>query len=182
MKKLGLQSKEISSNTSKMIETLIHKYDLKPHPEGGFGQLLYEDPGVLDQVSLPNEYNGSRPYWNGIYFLLPEGTRSILHRLRMNELWNFYLGGPLQLFQISPDGEFTTITLGANITAGQEVAHVFPKGHWIGAKPMEGSGFSLVSCITAPGFTFDDWEKGQRELLLKQFPHLEKTILILTDG
>ena len=51
----------------------------------------------------------------------------------------------------------------------------------MGALPAKGSDFSLVGCSTAPGFTFEDWEKGDRGNLLKQFPNAESVIKLLTD-
>ncbi len=163
------------------VKDIIQKYDLIPHPEGGYSRLLHQDPDVLDADCLPKGYNGSRPLWNGIYYLLPEGIVSILHRIRMSELWNFYMGGPLELFDISPSGALKTIILGQNLSSAQDLAYVFPKGHWIAAKPIEGSSFSFVSCITSPGFTFADWEKGNREELSRYYPHLKEVIVMLTE-
>jgi predicted cupin superfamily sugar epimerase len=166
---------------SLLIKDLLKKYSLEPHPEGGFARLLYEDPWKLSPDSLPSEFKSSRSLWNGIYFLLPGGCKSVFHRITMNELWNFYLGGPLELFQISPEGELKSLILGHDLLSGQEVAYVFPKNHWIAAKPTKNTVFSFVSCITAPGFTFDDWEKGDRNTLLSKYPHLSKEIISLTD-
>jgi predicted cupin superfamily sugar epimerase len=162
-------------------ETLVEHLNLKPHPEGGFAQTFYEDEGIIPMHALPQEFNGERPFWNAIYYLLPQGSKSILHKLRMNELWNFYLGGPLELYQLSPEGEFKKTILGNDIMKGQKLVHVFPKDHWIGAIPCKTSNFSLVSCVTAPGFTFDDWEKGEREVLLEKFPQLTPVIKLLTN-
>lgn len=165
-----------------IIEKLIKIYDMKPHVEGGYSSLLFEDAGLIPGSVLPNEFQGKdRPYWNGIYYLLTANDRSIFHKIRMTELWNFYLGGPLDIFQISPEGDFQQITLGKDVFNAQKFTHVFPKGYWIGAKPGKGTDFSFVSCITAPGFYFDDWEKASKESLLKLCPQASKTIKLLTD-
>lgn len=162
------------------IKNLIHLYNLKPHVEGGFAQLLYEDECRIKSECLPNGFQGDRAIWNAIYYLLPKGSRSILHRIKMDELWNFYLGEPLELFDISPAGELKKVILGQDLSANQRFAYVFPKNHWIGALPQEHAEFSFVSCVTSPGFTFADWEKGDYQKLSEAFPHLQEVIKALT--
>lgn len=162
---------------------MINRYDLKPHPEGGYSTLLFEDIKKISESSLPKGYQGDRSFWNAIYYLLPNGTQSMFHRIRMAELWNFCIGAPLELYDISPDGKLKKTLLGNELTKGQEPAYVFPEGHWIAAKPLtsQQDTFSFVSCITAPGFTFLDWERGEREKLLTLFPYLQEIIETLTD-
>lgn len=168
-----------SENTN--IQEIIQIYDLKPHLEGGYAQLLHQDPQIIEEGCLPQGIKGSRPFWNAIYYLLPKGSRCIFHRIKMSELWNFYLGGPLELFDISTSGELKKIILGNDILAGQQLAYVFPKDHWIGAKPVQDFEFSFVSCVTCPGFTFADWEKGDHQKLSNKYPHLQEIISMLTN-
>jgi uncharacterized protein len=168
--------------TNFSLEDVIRVYDLQPHIEGGYSQLLYQDAQMLSQSCLTNDYESPRCLWNGIYYLLPSGGKCIFHRIRMTELWNFYLGVSLELFEISPEGMLKKIILGPNILSGEKFAYVFPKNHWIAAKCLskKSSEFSLVSCITTPGFTFADWEKGERKTLLKKYPSLRDVIISLT--
>lgn len=168
----------------KVLETeyqkVIEIFNLKPHVEGGFASPLYEDEYAIKEQCLPYGYKGDRPFWNAIYYLLPRDSKCIFHKIKMDELWNFYLGGPLELFDISPLGKFKKIILGHDLSAGHQLAHVFPKNHWIGAKPAQNVEFSFVSCVTCPGFTFADWEKGDRQVLVDRFPHLKNIIEMLT--
>ncbi len=169
------------TNTS-IIEKLIKMYDMKTHLEGGYSSLLFEDRGLIPGGSLSSEFQGKdRPYWNGIYYLLTKEDRSSFHKIRMTELWNFYLGHPLEIFQISPEGDFQQITLGKDVFSGQKFTHVVPKGYWIGAKPAKESDFSFVSCVTAPGFYQDDWEKANRNHLLRLCPTQSHIIELLTE-
>ena len=161
-------------------EDIIKHFNLKPHPEGGYANLLYEDPDILDESTLPPGYIGSRAVWNAIYYLLPKDSKCVFHRIRMSEMWNFYLGGPLELYDISPEGKLTKCILGHELEKGQQVAYIFPKGHWIGATPSMGSSFSFVSCVTAPGFKFSDWEVGSKTFLSQKHPHLINIINKLT--
>ncbi len=168
------------SNKNLCWAEIVLKFKMKPHPEGGYSSLLYEETQKIAKKCLPSEYDGDRSFWNGIYYLLPVGSKTILHRIRMTELWNFYLGCPLELYDLSPNGEVKRVLLGQDLTNGQELAYVFPKGNWIAARPGSDQmwDFSLVSCVTAPGFTFADWEKGDLNKLKKQYP---KNIELITE-
>ena len=161
-------------------EEILELYNMKPHPEGGFSKLLFEDTEILKEGCLPVGYDGSRPLWNAIYYLLPTGSKSIFHKIRMNEMWNFHLGGSLDLYTLSPQGKLSKIVMGNRLDLDEHVSYVIPKNHWIAAEPTEGSPYSLVSCVTCPGFTFLDWQKGKREHLIKLYPNLENLIIEFT--
>lgn len=148
---------------SSTVQELIKLYNLKPHPEGGYYAETFRD-------------NNSA----AIYFLLPKGAKSHLHRLSCNEIWHFYLGGPLNLIEIGPNGQVRNTILGNDISAGHKLQHVVPAGHWFGAKPDKGVEFSLIGCTTSPGFDFADLEMGKREELIKQFPNAKNIIKELT--
>ena len=161
-------------------QSIIQKFGLTQHPEGGHYRETYRSDLVLDRRCLPARYSGDRVAATAILFLLCEGEKSNLHRLRSDEVWHFYLGGPLDLFWVSPAGEAKTITLGQEIEAGQTVQALVPAGAWMGACPQPGAGFCLVGCTVAPGFDFADFEMGNRAELLAGFPHLKELIGRLT--
>ncbi|MBI4236802.1 MAG: cupin domain-containing protein [Deltaproteobacteria bacterium] len=161
-------------------EALIQHFQLQPHPEGGFFRETFRDGGTIPQAALPKRFSGDRSFSTAIYFLLPEGKRSQLHRITADELWHFYLGDPLVVVEIRPDGRTTETLLGHDVLAGQCVQHVVPAGHWFGAYPAPGSRFSFVGCTVAPGFDFADFEMGEREALLRQFPQARDVVERLT--
>jgi uncharacterized protein len=163
------------------IETLIQQFSLQPHPEGGFFMETYRAEETIPQASLPKMFHGDRHFSTAIYFLLPQGTRSRLHRIASDEVWHFYLGDPLTLIVIHPWGSMTEVVLGQDIAQGQRVQYVVPAGCWFGAYPSEGSRYSFVGCTVAPGFDFADFELGKRSLLLHQFPFARAIIERLTD-
>jgi len=161
-------------------EQLIHQLGLQPHPEGGYFRETYKSPVILPESALPG-CTGGRSAGTAIYFLLRKGDKSRLHRLRFEEVWHFYLGGPLHLVVISHGGKVEQFTLGQDLEAGQELQHVVPAGHWFGAYPLPESPYSLVGCTVAPGFAFEDFGLGERNELTSYFPHLRELIARLTD-
>src|ERR1700683_684772 len=82
----------------------IEKYGLVSHPEGGFFKETYRSNESIARAGLPGRFSGSRSISTAIYFLLPNGTKSRLHRIKADEVWHFYAGGPRHLIEIAPDG------------------------------------------------------------------------------
>ena len=140
---------------------LIALHGLRPHPEGGFYRETYRSGGRTAR---------GRRYSTAIYFLLPAGARSRLHRLKSDELWHFYLGGPLTVAQIHPGGRVERTVLGPDAAAGQTQQLVVPAGVWFGAYPEPGTSYSFVGCTVAPGFDFEDFEIADAAALLAEFP------------
>ena len=74
---------------------LIDALGLVPHPEGGFFREIHRTAATVISPScgLP------RNCLTDIYFLLAAGQESRFHRVLHDELWHFYEGAPLQLFE-----------------------------------------------------------------------------------
>lgn len=157
------------------VDELVSTYDLEPHPEGGFYKETYRAAKVIANEALPS-HAGARNYSTGIYYLLPAGSHSKLHRIQSDEMWHFYLGDPMTIVQISPEGAVETVLLGHDVQAGHKVQHVVPAGYWFGAYPNEGSEYAFVGCTVAPGFDFADFEFGHRDEMLQQYPHAQDII------
>lgn len=160
-------------------QELIKLYNLEAHPEGGYFKETYRAKGAITKEALPKNFKGDRNYSTAIYFLLPEGSKSKLHRLHSDEVFHFYLGGPLTVVQISPEGKVEKIILGQDVKAGEKLQHVVPAGYWFGAYPNPGVAFSFIGTTVAPGFDFQDFELGSRAELLKQFPKAKEVIELL---
>ncbi|MEK7745089.1 MAG: cupin domain-containing protein [Elusimicrobiota bacterium] len=162
-------------------QELIGLYGLLRHPEGGWFRESHRSAGVIPRSVLPAAFAGQRCYSTAVFFLLQKGERSLLHRLASEEIWHFYLGDPLRLVQLGPEGGAETFLLGQDAAAGQKLQHVVPAGTWFGAFPEPGSEYSFVGATVAPGFDFADFELGRREDLLKRFPRASEHIRELTE-
>jgi uncharacterized protein len=167
----AFEARMISANT------LIKIFDLKEHPEGGYFKESYRSSEIISRQALPPRYKGGRCFSTSIYFLLPVGSISRFHRIASDEVWHFYMGGPLELLQIPPDGKMEKVILGQDIAAGQKFQHVVPAGCWFGARPSMDSAYSFVGCTVAPGFDFADFELANPEDLSRRHPDLKEEIL-----
>ncbi|HZL65504.1 MAG TPA: cupin domain-containing protein [Thermoleophilia bacterium] len=167
---------------------------LEPHPEGGFFRETYR---ADETVATPR---GERPLSTAILFLVTAEAISHLHRLTSDELWVFQGGLPLELVTIAGDGAAHARVLGdveeaersrdravpptgggtpVGLPRGVEdwlPQALVPAGSWQGARLAGGPhlpadyAWALVSCIVTPGFSYEDFELGERETLLAEHP------------
>jgi uncharacterized protein len=160
-------------------EKLIAVLQLQPHPkEGGF---FRETHRSADQLSaLPVRYQGERSASTAIYYLLTNATFSAMHRLITDEVFHFYAGDPVRMLQLLPDGSGRTVILGPDVLAGQSPQVVVPAGVWQGSQLAPGGEFALLGATVAPGFEYADYEAGQRETLVRQYPGFAELIRQLT--
>jgi uncharacterized protein len=148
----------------------IHNLGLQLHPEGGYYRQTYRSDLLLPKESLPAQFVGSRPVSTAIYFLLDHPDFSAFHRLRSDEMWHFYLGGPLLVHIIEAGGELSKIHLGADPEAGEVFQAVVRAGCWFASQVRDPGRFALVGCTVAPGFDFEDFELAQRDSLAERYP------------
>ena len=162
-------------------EQIIKHFKMKPlRQEGGFFIETYRAAEVLKKEILPAGLSGDRNISTVILYLLTARTVSLMHRLKCDEMFHFYLGNPVTMLQLHPDGSSEIITLGHNILNEQKVQVLVPKGTWQGAFIQPGGKFSLMGCSVAPGFNEADFEMGDREMLLAKYPDMQELILHLT--
>ena len=148
----------------------IEQLSLKPHPEGGFYRETYRSEGTIPEGALPSHFQGKRHYSTAIYFLLQEGDYSAFHRIKSDECWHFYDGGPLWIHVIEKDGNYFRAMLGNKIKEKQLLQFVVPADTWFASEPAEGTVFSLVGCTVSPGFDFHDFEMADGAQLSLQYP------------
>ncbi len=164
-------------------EKIIKILELEPLPvEGGLFRLTYVSSESIQKEHLPHRYVTDKPFGTAIYYLLTSDPDSFsaLHKLPTDEIWHFYLGDPVELFELHPDGSSQKLVLGQKITQGQTLQRVVPAGVWQGSKVIEGGEFALLGTTMAPGFMPEDYVGGNRMELIEMYPDHEGTIRDLT--
>jgi len=167
-------------NTSITAKSLIEKFNLLPHPEGGFFKENYRSVETIPQSSLPKRFRGDRNYSTAIYFLLEQGNFSAFHKINSDECWHFYAGGPLLIYIIHLNGKLEIVKLGDDFHKGERYQAIVPAECWFASEPGSGTDFSFVGCTVAPGFDFGDFELAQTEELSKHYPQHKALIGKLT--
>ena len=144
----------------KNLKNLIERHSLTPHPEGGFYKETYRST-----------------HSTGIFYLLEHGDTSKFHRIKSDEMWHFYEGDSLTVVEIEEDG-----SLKETILSPENVQYVVLAGKWFGAYVPDGSEYAFVGCTVAPAFNFEDFEIGNEDELLRDFPNAAEMIKKLKNG
>ena len=158
----------------------IDRLQLTEHIEGGaFGE-VYRSPLIIPRKSLPVLFQGDRNASTSIYFLLQQGQFSAFHRIAADELWHFYFGDALLIYEIGHSGGLTVHRLGNDPEKGESFQAVVKAGSWFASVPAEGSEYALVGCTVAPGFDFADFELAEGDALARQYPAYREIIEAMT--
>ena len=153
------------------MQNLIDKYNLIPHPEGGYYAVVYESKQSVKSPVV----NKVRKALTHIYFLLLKGQVSIFHKVAHDEIWNFYQGDPLKLIKYNGSKvEEDVIGSGCSDYASIVEGGVYQAAESTGV-------YSLVGCSVAPGFEFEDFlflrdELDTKEKFIQKFPVYQKFV------
>ena len=158
----------------------IEKLQLTRHIEGGAFREIYRSPLTIPRRSLPVLFQGERNISTSIYFLLEKEEFSAFHRIASDELWHFYFGDPLIVYDIDEKGQLTQHQLGNDPSGNETLQCLVKAGHWFGARLQQGGEYALVGCTVSPGFDFDDFALAHRATLIQQYPQHEALITSLT--
>ena len=141
----------------KRAEQLIKTYDLQPHEEGGHFSEVYTAPFEAD----------GRPLAGSIYFLLDRGEVSRFHVIDCDEIWYFHEGCGMKIIVLA-DGSKEEYLLGSNVERGERAMIVIPKGCVFGAQNLDPEGYSFVSCMTTPKFSYDGFRLISEEEIIEK--------------
>lgn len=162
---------------------IIKLLGLKPlETEGGYFRETYRSEDILSKEVLPSRYRSDRCLATVIYYLLTPDNFSAMHKVSSDEIFHFYLGDLVQMLLLSPDGKGREVTLGQDIKRGQQLQMVVPRGVWQGVKLRKGGRFALLGTTVCPGFEYEDFILGMRDLLTKEYPKHAAEILGLTKS
>ena len=163
------------------IDKIKSALNLKSHPlEGGYFTETYRSEEIIPQEGLPPRYKEDRAQATAIYYLLTPDTFSAMHRLASDEIFHFYLGDPVEMLQLYPDGSGKIALIGTDIVNGMSPHIIVPKGVWQGSKLISGGKFALLGTTVSPGFEIADYETGTKDTLARDYPgyksHIEKLV------
>jgi predicted cupin superfamily sugar epimerase len=144
---------------------LIETLGMQPHPERGYYVETYRAAvGVAGHGGAP------RAASTAIYFLVTrDQATTYLHRLRSDELFHLYEGGPLEVLLLG-DGGGEIRRLGVDVAAGDRPQLVIPAGTWFAVELAAGASHCLFGCTVAPGFDFADFALAEGPELATRYP------------
>ncbi len=154
----------------------IEKLGMTRHVEGGSFVESYRSTLKIPQDQLGQDFGGDRNISTAIYFLLEHGQFSAFHKIASDEMWHFYDGNPLSIYEITQEGKLIHHKLGNDLENGEAFQILIKAGNWFGSRCEIENGFSLVACTVAPGFDFEDFEMAKKEELIANFPAYAKLL------
>ena len=149
------------------VETLTRAYGLEPHPEGGAFSEVYTAPFTDEK---------GRPLAGSIYFLLNGADISHLHVIDCDELWYYHEGCGMRVTLIDPSGRVSRTDLGPDLAAGQRMMIAIPRGTVFAAENLDPSGYSFVSCATAPKVRYEGFALVDRARLERLCPDAAESL------
>lgn len=140
------------------------------------GLLPLPTEGTLFKAGY-RSHDGRSSAMLGLYSADPP-SRSLFHRLPVDEVWHFYGGDALRLVLLHPGGVSEDIVLGPDLLGGQRVQAVVPAGTWQAGHWLVGGarGWALFGCTVSPAFDSAMFEGGVSSDLLAGWPQRAEDI------
>jgi hypothetical protein len=163
------------------LQEVINLLKLEPLPqEGGFFRQTYKSAETIATPALPRRYQQAMSFGTAIYAALTAVDFSAMHRLDTDEIYHFYLGDPLEMLLLHPNGSGEIAILGPDLKAGMLPQKVVPREVWQGSRPLPRGeyGFSLFGTTMAPGFEWAGFELAEGDALIRHYPDFAEMIKV----
>lgn len=164
-------------------ERIIALLDLKPHPTCGFVAETYRAQERIPDEALPTAYAGSRPFASVLYFMVTVDAQIRLHRIRSDQMYHHYLGDPLEVLLLYPNGTGEITIIGPDLVAGMRPQVLIPGGTFHTSRLQTlnvRTGFALLGTTEWPGFEPADLERADPRKLIAVYPALRRQIEAFT--
>ncbi|WP_207510796.1 cupin domain-containing protein [Longitalea luteola] len=168
--------------SKRTAEYWINRLQLATHIEGGAFREIYRSPLLAPLAALPSAFTGARSYCTSIYFLLQQDQFSAFHKIKSDEVWHFYYGDALIVYEIDAKGQLIEHRLGSDPDNNESFQCVIAAGNWFAARVAPGGDYALVGCTVSPGFDFADFELAGQATLAAAYPQHADLIRKLTIG
>jgi predicted cupin superfamily sugar epimerase len=154
---------------------------LTRHPTCGFVAETYRSPRTSPGAAMPPPYEGERPWGSALYFLVTPDAQIVLHRIRQDQLYHHYLGDPLDVLLLYPDGTAAVITIGSDLAAGMRPQLLIPGGTFHMSRLPADARWALLASTEWPGVEPPDVEPGDADALMRAYPAMKAQITAFAD-
>lgn len=154
---------------------------LERHPTCGFVAETYRSSLRIPTWALPEAYSSGRPYGSPLYFLVTPDAQIVMHRIRADQLYHHYMGDPLEVLLLYPEGNGAIVTVGSDLASGMRPQLLIPGGTFHAARLTPGATYALLASTEWPGVEPPDVEHGDIEVLAKAYPDFHEEIYAFTS-
>jgi uncharacterized protein len=123
---------------------VVQLLGLQPHSTCGLVSETYRSELQVPAQALPAAYAGPRPLGGVLYFLITPQAPVRLHRIRSDQMYHHYLGEPLEVLLLYPDGRSEVRVVGADLAAGMRPQLLIPGGTFHAGRVRPGTGYALL--------------------------------------
>jgi predicted cupin superfamily sugar epimerase len=105
----------------------------------------------------------------------------MLHRIPVDQMYHYHLGGPLEVLMLPPKGEGSIQVIGPQLDASMNLQLLIPAGTFHISRLQQGASFCLLSTTEWGGVEPKDLEIGKVEQLQALYPSLSKEIALFSN-
>jgi predicted cupin superfamily sugar epimerase len=149
---------------------IIELLRLEPFHTCGFVSETFRSNLQIPADVLPPEYGGSRPLGGVLYFLVTAQAGVRLHRIRSDQMYHHYLGDPLEVLLLYPDGRSEVRIVGPDLAAGMRPQLMIPGGTFHAGRASTTDGYALLGTSVWARAEPSDVEMGDPERLMAAYP------------
>jgi predicted cupin superfamily sugar epimerase len=152
-----------------LARQLIDRLRLEPHPTGGFAAQTYCSRERIAARGLAAPFADGRQLGSARQLLVTPEHPVRLHRIDNERLYHRYLGDPLEVLALYPDGSHAVHVLGPDLVDGHKLQLLLPGGTFHAARLLD-DGWFLGATTEWPGVEPEDVEMGSPFQLQEQYP------------
>ena len=157
-------------NADLTAEDIRKLLQLEPNATCGFVRSTFTSARTIGAGGLPPPFAAVHPAGSALYFMVTPVAPVRLHRIRNDQLYHYYLGDPLELFMLHPDGAAERVVLGPDLAAGERVQQLIAGDVFHTARVIGRCRWFLGASTAFPGVVAADVEVGKLDGLQKRIP------------
>jgi uncharacterized protein len=160
-------------------EEIIALLHLTRHPTCGFVTQTY-----CSQQCIPADagLQVTRPFGSVLYFLVTPDAPTVMHRIKSDQMYHYYLGDPLEVLLLYPDGNAAHVTVGVDFRGGMRPQVLIPAGTFHMSRVAAGGRYALLGTSEWGRVEPGDVEKGNAEELMTRYPSFAQAIRSFTGS
>ena len=143
---------------------------LESHPTCGFVRVSYVSGEEIAPGGLPEPFAAGRPAGSALYFEVTPDAPVHLHCIRNDQLYHRYLGDPLEVLLLYPDGSHAIEVMGDDLAAGEKVQLLIPGSTFHTARVAGDGEWFLGASTEWPGVDPSDVVVGDPDELAQRYP------------
>ncbi|WED42372.1 cupin domain-containing protein [Legionella cardiaca] len=155
---------------------IIAILDLKPHPTCGLVKQTYVSQIILPKNVLPSPFNSNRSVGSVLYFMVTQETEISLHKICSDQMYHFYMGSPLEVFLLYPNGHYEIKLMGHELKKGMIPQLLIPADTFHTSKLYDKNSYALLGTSEWIGVEPEDVILGNFSELIKQYPNCKEEL------